>query len=203
MCLKTRGDAARWGRPSEGPEVLCSCLLLRGLRAELSNRTLCQWAGLPCKGRMGGRGRVGGWSGTRDLGFGDLYPAPHARMLPVHSFISLIIYKASQVLKKTTALCCAALSGPGLLGGVGVVVAGSGEPPHNCHFKAQDPQITQGGPGLQGQGTQLRRQDGHTREALRAPGISRTQSQSLGRRPAGGRSGGSGGQVGSGLAAAP
>lgn len=74
-------------------------------------------------------------------------------MPPVHSFLSLIIYKASQVLKKPTALCCAALSGPGLLGGGRWWWQGAESPPtaaSRLHFQAQDPQITQGGPGLQG-----------------------------------------------------
>lgn len=43
---------------------------------------------------------MGGW-GTNTPGRA-LYPSPQTRMPPVQSFINLIIYKASQVLKKQT-----------------------------------------------------------------------------------------------------
>lgn len=39
---------------------------------------------------------------TSNLGFPDPHPAPQAGMPPVHRFISLIIQKASQILKNQT-----------------------------------------------------------------------------------------------------
>lgn len=64
----------------------------------------------------------------------------------MQSFISLIIHKASQVLKNQTELLLAV---PPFLVQVSQG-AGSPQQPRRCHFKAQDPQITRRGLGLQG-----------------------------------------------------
>ena len=100
LCLKTRGAAPgvvspprAWGssllptppRPQSGAEG-------QNPASKAEEEEEDPWWGL----------------GTKDLGCGDFHPPrPQARLRPMHSFINLIIHKASQVFKKQTKLLLA------------------------------------------------------------------------------------------------
>lgn len=135
------------------PGVLHSCSLLPGLRAELNDRTPASVGSSAFQRKKGRQGTCGGLR-HKQPGLGG---PPHTRMPPVHSFISLIIHKASQVLKKipnqTAPHCLPFLVQVSVKEGAGVGVREEGtfcpvtkqhppQQPRRCHVKARDPQRT-------------------------------------------------------------